>query len=292
LVNGPSTLRCCAFTARGAGHAENEKPCQDFSKNISTCEYSIIAVSDGHGGDKYFRSAEGARFAAEAALECVAACLGEADEDGDKIFVRSLSSDKTSCNARDAMMNRLGESVILNWNNRVRASLEKNPFREDEIPNLDDETKNKLLEGDSEAGVKAYGTTLIAAAAGDGFWLGFQIGDGTFVIKNGGEYSQPIEPDELCAGNVTTSVCDAEAIKRFHFAFGFETPEAILIATDGLDESFASAAGWYKFYDNVLLNSRNDFNANAEELSQYLPELSKKGSRDDISLAFIINFAV
>jgi len=187
------------------------------------------------------------------------------------------------------LIERLEESIIQRWNSKVLSLIEGNPFKEDELSHLDEDVRNKMKDKKLDYRFKAYGATLIVAVIGNGFWFGFQIGDGTFVMKNNSKYSQPVELDELCVGTYTTSICGSDAIQRFHHAWGKETPDAILIATDGVDESFESEEGLYKFYDNVIKNSLDDWEANIKELKEYLPELSRKGSRDDISLAWIIS---
>ena len=283
-------LKCYSISKCGARHFDNKKPKQDYSGHFSTKEYSIIAVSDGHGGDRYFRSDIGSKIAVEAALKCIKKCLSEVDEENRQVFVNSLLIKNTSENSKTALISRLIESIVSYWNNEVSSLLKKNPFAETELLSLDEDVRIKMMDKNSDYRFKAYGATLIAAVVGAGFWFAFQIGDGTFVIKNNGEYSQPIELDERCVGQYTTSICDASAVKLFHYTWGYETPDAIFIATDGLDESFASLNGLYKFYDNVIKNSLENWEENAIELQEYLPELSRKGSRDDISLAWIISY--
>ena len=60
-----------ACSVIGASHIKSAKPCQDASLCEKGKKYRFIAVADGHGGDPYFRSELGSRFAVEALRSCV-----------------------------------------------------------------------------------------------------------------------------------------------------------------------------------------------------------------------------
>ncbi|MBR4504145.1 MAG: protein phosphatase 2C domain-containing protein [Candidatus Methanomethylophilaceae archaeon] len=55
----------------GKSHYACGLPCQDSSGCISDEWFSAAAVSDGHGGSRYFRSNVGSRIAVDCALEAV-----------------------------------------------------------------------------------------------------------------------------------------------------------------------------------------------------------------------------
>ena len=54
---------------KGASHEISGKVCQDYCQAEVTDSYTIGVVSDGHGGDRYFRSDVGSKSAVEATLE-------------------------------------------------------------------------------------------------------------------------------------------------------------------------------------------------------------------------------
>jgi len=279
-------IKCFSISVQGASHRKIKKICQDCSKHHPAtkkeAKYTIAAVSDGHGGDKYFRSHIGSQQAVKVAISSLHNYLGASD------FMKTMQDNTVSGEKKDDLIITLEESIIAKWNKAIEAELNAAEFTEDEIKTLDDEYKEKILDKSLDYRFKTYGATLIAAVVFENFWFGFQIGDGTFVIKQNGEYSQPIELDPKCVGVNVTSICDANAIRYFHHAMGYGVPEAIFIASDGVDESFATVEGLYKFYDNIIKNSNEDWDGNVKEIEAYLPELSEKGSRDDISLAAII----
>jgi len=279
-------IKCFSISVQGASHKKIDKICQDSSKHHPAtkkeAKYTIVAVSDGHGGDKYFRSHIGSQQAVKVAISSLHNYLGASD------FMKTIQDNTISGEKKDDLVTALEESIIAKWNKDIKLELEKNEFTDNELAPLDDEYKEKILDKSLDYRFKTYGATLIVAVVFDNFWLGFQIGDGTFVIKQNGEYSQPIELDPKCVGVNVTSICDANAIRYFHHAWGYGVPEAIFIASDGVDESFATVEGLYKFYDNIIKNSNEDWDGNVKEIEAYLPELSEKGSRDDVSLAAII----
>jgi hypothetical protein len=273
------TIESFCISAQGASHVRINKVCQDYSIKFGYKKGHVIAVSDGHGGDKYFRSHIGSKSAASMAKSSVLYCLN--DLNFAETFMKATDKDK------EDMLCTIEEYIIGEWNDVIGSQLEDHPFTEEELAALDEETQEKMRDKDYR--YKAYGATLIVGAVvSEGFWFGLQIGDGTFVVKQNGEYTQPIELDPKCVGVNVTSICDKNAIRYFHHAWGNGIPEAIFAASDGVDESFLSVEGLYKFYDNIIKNGKENWEGNVEELRNYLPELSVKGSQDDVSLAAII----
>jgi hypothetical protein len=169
----------------------------------------------------------------------------------------------------------------------------------------------------------AYGATLIAAAVTEDFWFGIQIGDGKLTaFYPDGSYDQPVPWDDKCYLNVTTSICDDDAAERARVyvkkrkggaanidAIGAvkkpteakpDMPSAVFLNSDGVDDSFPIEDNMdhmaKKFYYSVLRMFIEDdddpakgWEAAVKELADYLPDLSKRGSGDDISVAGIID---
>ena len=260
MVNGYHAfhLRCT-----GLSHKKSGTVCQDFADSRQNADCTLIAVSDGHGGEAYFRSDRGSRFAVDAFFSCAR----NAD------FLSSFAIAKND-SERGERIGQLIKSVIARWT----ALTEEDAAREP-------------LTGERADIAHAYGATLIGAVLTDSCWFALQIGDGRCVLfdKNG-EPSQPVPWDDRCFLNVTTSLCDADAYTEFRFAFGSEPPAALFLSSDGVDNSFAGDEKLYDFY-RVALRS---FCIMSEEeaigqLSDFLPSLSEKGSGDDLSLAAMID---
>ena len=64
------TMKAIFSRCKGASHEVSGKVCQDYCQAEVTDSYTIGVVSDGHGGDRYFRSDVGSKSAVEATLEC------------------------------------------------------------------------------------------------------------------------------------------------------------------------------------------------------------------------------
>ena len=66
-------------------------------------------------------------------------------------------------------------------------------------------------------------------------------------------------------------------------------PTAIFVGSDGIDDSFANDEALYGFYKEVIKTFREKDSKEAfKELDEFLPELSKRGSEDDVSVGGII----
>lgn len=280
-----SKLDTFSVTSIGASHIKGEKVCQDFALNGEGSDYAVAIVCDGHGGNKYFRSDRGSRMAAEQAHAAIRDFMKSR-------FAKSLQGGKfvdMLLSNPEAYLNQLSANIIYRWREAIAADLTLEPFTETEIAIL---SPKELTAFQTEEGwVSAYGTTLIAAVRAKEFWFGLHIGDGKCVaVDSTGEYSQPIPWDEKCFLNQTTSLCDENALSRFRYYFSKENlPIAIFIASDGVDDTFGTDEALHGFYKTILqLFSEKGFPDGVAELQTYLPQLSAKGSQDDISIAGIL----
>ena len=164
----------------------------------------------------------------------------------------------------------------------------ENPFTEEELAPVSKKKRAKYLVGDVTG---AYGTTLLAVGIGIGYWFGLHIGDGRCVAVNPkGKFLQPIPWDKRCFLNVTTSICDADALESFRHFYSEKLPVAVFIGSDGIDDSFANREQLYALYKTVLYSfATEDFDEACQDLEDYLPRLSAKGSGDDVSVAALLN---
>jgi serine/threonine protein phosphatase PrpC len=140
-----------------------------------------------------------------------------------------------------------------------------------------------------------YGTTLLAALVAPDFWFAVQIGDGKTVVLD--EKGKPAVPEALIidenndaesqAFGRTYSLCDSHAAEHFHRTFGFNKIKGLVVASDGVSDSFLPDK-----YLDYLSDLRNNFieqpAAAQKGLSDFLPTLSEEGSRDDVSIAGVV----
>ncbi|MDR2560287.1 MAG: protein phosphatase 2C domain-containing protein [Holophagales bacterium] len=293
---GPSAYIVFALSKIGHSHKKSGKPCQDSSDccyelGNGGAKYTCIIVADGHGGDAYFRSDLGSKFAVDAAMECLTkgelhkALTDLCHQNEDATPVQREKEKE-----RGRTIQQIKGRIIGRWNELVKEHFESNPFSEDELSGIPSKYAEKYSK--NEGIEHAYGTTLISVLWTDAFLLALQMGDGNCVIvDDGGAFLQPLPEDERCFLNITTSICDTDAINSFRHYFSQNHPCAAIIGTDGITDSFAGDKGLYNFYRLVLTSfSQNDNdNEESEKLADYLPRLSQKGSGDDVSIAMIAN---
>lgn len=273
-------MNLIAFNASsiGASHIRIGKECQDYSLSDVGDDWCIAITCDGHGGDNYFRSSLGSRFAAETAMRCIGEFLSECG-----------TSELTE---PDAAIIQLEKSIIAGWNDRVWSHFGENAFTEEELNSISQDRRKRLLAGKSIE--STYGTTLIAVAWTHNFWFGIQIGDGKAVrIKPDGSADCPIPKNAKCFLNTTTSICDVNAIDNFRHCYSTDLPAGIFCGSDGIDDSFIRDEQLFRLYLTIGRSfADNELDVARNELEEYLPRLSSKGSGDDVSIAGIIDMEI
>lgn len=270
-------------TETGYNHTRINKVCEDASDFYNDEKMHICVVADGHGSDNYPRTEFGSKFAVDAAIKNVIEFVNTAEKsqvinDAENNFER---------------MNQLAKSILRSWYESVEEDYNKKPFTEKELEKVSDKYKNRYLsENIEERKVeKAYGCTLIIYVITDDYSFGMQIGDGKCVlIDENGQFLEPIPWDDDCQLNVTTSICDDDAIDEFRFYISDKMPTAVFIGSDGIDDSYANEEELYALYRSILkIFIEHGDEVGKSEIREYLPVLTKRGSGDDVSMGLIIN---
>lgn len=289
------------FSCQGESHIPTGKVCQDYSySNVYENGNAIAIVCDGHGGKRYFRSNIGAKIAAEVTEHKVKSFI---DEVGLSLFknepftqhgtiseqITNQDFDKTS-NIERAFRQLFG-SIIYEWNAEVLAHATQNPISELEKEGLEERWIKEFEENANLE--KVYGCTLLVYVYTREFWFAFQIGDGKcFACDSAGNWSEPIPWDEHCFLNKTTSICDSGAIDEFRYCYEGDGhfPIAVILGSDGIDDSFGSGENQANFYVQILKSiAKSGLDATLYEIQTTLPQLSKIGSQDDMSIAMIFD---
>ncbi len=270
-----------AFSEQGYNHIKSDKVCQDSSGHYSDASMAVVVVADGHGSDNYPRTDRGSSFAVEATITAIREFVKTVEDSAIDISVNS-----------DSYLEQLAKNILANWHTAVETDLEKYPFSEEELSKVPEKYKKRYMSGQRQE--KAYGTTLIAACQTKDYWFGLQIGDGKCVcIARDGSMCEPIPWDEDCQANITTSICDSDAIDEFRYCFMKECPVATLMGTDGIDDSYANSEEMYVLYRSILaIFAEYGRETGEAELQAFLPGLSRKGSGDDVSIAGIVSAAL
>lgn len=289
------------FSCQGESHIATGKVCQDYSySKVYENGNAIAIVCDGHGGKRYFRSDIGAKIAAEVTEHKVRTFI---EEVGLSLLksepltqhgtiseqITNQDFDKTS-NIERAFRQLFG-SIIYEWNAEVLAHATQNPISESEKEGLEERWIKEFEESINLE--KVYGCTLIVYAYTPDFWLAFQIGDGKyFACDMAGNWNEPIPWDERCFLNKTTSLCDSGAIDEFRYCYegNGQSPIAVILGSDGIDDSFGSEENQANFYVQILKSmAKSGVDATLSEIETTLPQLSKIGSQDDMSIAMIFD---
>jgi hypothetical protein len=265
-----------ALKAQGVSHIEKGVPCQDSADAVLGLNNTIgiACAADGHGGGKYFRSARGSNFAVNIALRSLTDFYGSVTKN------RKAVGENLKINDMQSKLKQLEANIIYKWRGAVAEDLKNNPLTEAETESCNDNN----IQGDDPV---IYGTTLLAALVSERFWFVIHIGDGLCVVLEDEEkIFCPIREDERLAFGRTTSLCDNDAVNNFRESYGFSQIMGLTVATDGMADSFEFNK--YLQFNKELYDKFSHFPVRTEdELKDFLPILSERGSRDDISIAGI-----
>lgn len=285
----------------GEGHIADQKPCQDHSISYKTdTGLSIAIVSDGHGGKPYFRSHVGSEVVCNVTLEAIktfvdcvdASSFAISGKEGVQILPLTAADHPGRLSTQEESLRQLSKTIILNWRNKVAEHAANTQLTEWEKSHVEKDHLNQLCDPDKL--YRAYGCTLMAFVVTPQYWFALHLGDGkcfAFYDKDANKiWGEPLPWDERCFLNKTTSLCADDAYDSFRFAYGGleSSPLAIFLGSDGLDDTFGDDESLSDFYIKILkeiLFTSEEEVINA--LEEDLPVLSRRGSRDDMSVACI-----
>lgn len=286
------------FSCQGESHKVDDKPCQDASFSaVYDDGLAIAIVCDGHGGERYFRSDVGARMATEVITESVKTFVANIDK---SLFVgKSYTAQETITSEEvvkkqtpvDIAFRQLFSSIIFQWNEKIADHAANTPISDWEQQHVPQKYLDELHT--SETFEKLYGCTLMVYAQTPEYWFAFHLGDGKCIsFQLEPLWSFPIPWDERCFLNKTTSLCDSNAINEFRYCYEGDGyfPMAVFLGSDGMDDSFGEDPNLVNFYIQIvkmLVTESRD--ATIASIESDLPQLSKIGSKDDMSVAFLYN---
>ncbi|WP_406453012.1 protein phosphatase 2C domain-containing protein [Streptomyces sp. NBC_01622] len=238
----------------------------------------LLAVADGHGSAAHARSEIGARFAVDRFLgraELFARAARDCHERGRLTRLMTYARDDFP----RALVQDWREEALGHWSRH-------RPVADTGTP--EPRQSEKLL---------LYGTTLIGAVLTPWLFVAWQIGDGDLaVVGHDGTLSRPLAPAEEDLGDETESLCGKEAWSavRMHWAPVFDearTPRLVVLSTDGLSKSFASADGYRQFVAGLDGRLTTE---GSEGVRAVLPEWLRQASQysgDDTTLAAALRHA-
>lgn len=274
--------RVIGTSVRGASHVRAGLPKQDAIGWLPESGEGlplIVAVSDGHGSAKCFRSDIGALLAVQIATRTIQDFLSGQPEGA------NLSAFKR------AAEERLPQELVCRWKEAVEDALRSNPWSE-ELEALAKKEGAAARQAVEANPLLAYGATLLTVLVTESFLLYLQLGDGDILtVAEGGEVSRPLAGDERLFANETTSLCASNAWRDMRIRFQTLSslpPALILLSTDGYANSFREDAGFLKVGSDLLEIIRADgLDQVKANLETWLTEASQAGSGDDVTLGIL-----
>ena len=249
-------------SVRGAAHYRNGKPNQDAWDFIQNDEGTMLAVADGHGSSKHYRSDIGAKLAVQAGLDLLKDFALQHKETLDFRCVKQ---------AADYLPSRLVQA----WREAVD--------REDEGQTIEAKQRYAI-----------YGTTLLATLISEHYALYLQIGDGDLLILTAdGQLQRPLPKNAHLIANETYSLCEDKAIYHIELNLQFfehkSPPALIFLATDGYANSFPDSAN----FEQAVQDFQQQISTHGTEkiqncLADWLNETSEQGSGDDVTVAMLL----
>lgn len=256
-----------ARSLRGVSHSRSGLPNQDsILLQANGSHYMVAAVADGHGSSNCHRSNTGSRFACELFAEIVKDAPSFSSYDEAKLYSESIPA-----------------LFINQWKSRVENDLVVLPYASHEVN-----------ESNSENRYISYGCTFLGCYIDSKYAVFLQIGDGDmFASFSNGEVKYLVTGDERLYGNATTSMCLPDSEKDFRVSVidlgNDNIPEIIILATDGLGQSYARDSELFKWGSDLkdIYLSDGGIETIETNLANWLDEVSSNASGDDISMVII-----
>jgi hypothetical protein len=247
--------------------------------NPTTAEDSlIVAIADGHGSSRSFRSERGSAMAAECAVSEL------------RRFIRRLGPSAPLSRVRRQAVTRWPLAMVAAWKSAVRADLEKEPFSPLDFAAFP-EPPPVLKPGEDWPGAAylAYGATLVSVAITPRYILYSQLGDGDILaIHDDGVVSRPLPKQHEFMSNHTVSLCTHQAPRQFQIQVDScraKAPALIMLSTDGYANCFGDEDTFFNVGTDLLAYLRSHGAILVGEMLEgWLRESSHDGSGDDITV--------
>ncbi len=286
-------LKTFADHEMGYSHVKNGTLCEDYAASYedASSRFFICVACDGHSDNNCFRSAKGAKFGCESAVEVL------------RKFFELLHADDTQETFIDKLAeDRLKKSIKQLWDCKVMDDINKNPITDEELRPLTEKVRNYYQAGKGLLNI--YGATFLAVAISDDYCIALHIGDGVMLLVNtDGTYYDPLPIDEKSDMGSPASLCDNDLFTRknaFRSIILNSIPIAAVVSSDGIGDSLDQ----YQFMERIhgLVTKFSEledgaefshkFNAKQEAyLKSFVEYYTKMGNgvEDDCSLAGIYN---
>jgi hypothetical protein len=242
----------------------------------------VLAVSDGHGSDKCFRSHRGSRFAVDVAKWYLTDAL------------RALNPELHPVEALARLKNWLPRAISTEWRRQVAQDLEREPFNDEEIGKLRTARGEGAVQAVDRHPMLAYGATLVAAAVTDRLAVFLQLGDGDILIVDPAGKAEMVLGAGPSIGEETDSLSLEEAPSRVRMDVRpVRSPqsrlvELIMVSTDGYSKSYATDAEFARVATDVTAMIRTmGFESVEAQLPNWLESVTNEGAGDDVTVGLM-----
>jgi serine/threonine protein phosphatase PrpC len=245
----------------------------------------VIAVSDGHGSLRSFRSDRGSAMATECALRLLTR------------FARRTGPGVPLSRVRHLAQKRWPGELIAAWKRAVRADLDREPFTAIDFAAFPDSPPVIKPGAEPPPGAYlAYGATMIAVVVTRRYLLYAQLGDGDIItVHDDGSVTRPLQRHHQFFANETASLCSFDAVQEFQVRvepLRAGVPSLIMLSTDGYANCFGDDKGFFTVGADLLNYSRrHGATFVGQNLAGWLKESSRDGSGDDITVGLAVRAA-
>lgn len=280
--------RAIGASVQGAAHRRSGLANQDAIRWLPPTGVGpplILAVSDGHGSAKSFRSHIGSEQAVGTAAWVLQDLLDGQPDPANLSAIKRTAED------------RLPQEIVRRWSQAIEDHLKQTPLTPAELGALEERNGAAARQAVVDNPLLAYGATGLTVLAADSFILYLQLGDGDIlVVRESGEVSRPLERDARLFANQTTSLCSPDAWRDVQVRFQAlvdPPPALILISTDGYANSFVDEAAFIQVGTDILKMVRAEGLGEVQaNLVNWLSQASQSGSGDDITLGILCRLDV
>jgi hypothetical protein len=267
-------------SAVGAHNLNRKQPKQDALHWLPVSGRGrrvALAVADGHGADRYFRSAKGAHYAVNVMTEVL------------REFVQSHARETDPTVLQHWALNELPALVCDRWRDEVKADLAKQPYEPDERASIGLPPNPDTYDWLTDKALEPYGCTLLGVATTDHYLLGLQLGDGNIAIMDAAgtgrflfENPESVEKHSICQPTAP-SLFRAVAIP-----LGPEPPVLVAANTDGFRNAFPSQEEFLRRGQEFLNGMRKlGLLAVVQNLHHWVNKRAMADPGDDISVGIL-----
>jgi hypothetical protein len=273
--------RALSASVRGASHERTGLGNQDAVRLRNPAagdDVLLLALADGHGSTRSFRSDRGSGMAAECALVEL------------RRLLHRLGPDAPLSTVRNQVRTRWPKDMIAAWKKAVREDLDVWPFTPLEFAPFPEDPP--VVKEGVELPISAYlayGATLLAVAITPRYIIYSQLGDGDILtVESDGTVARPLPRKHEYMSNQTVSLCSHHAADEFQIRVDpmrGNVPSLVMLSTDGYANCFGDDEGFFKVGADFLSYLRlHGPEFIGEKLEEWLHQSSHDGSGDDITV--------